>query len=196
MGKNNNSNKLKRYYKHNMAKVFLIGILCGAIFMAIHVVVGTIDSQKFSIKYTAAVSVSYDLKDGENKITSQECLDIISSTEYATQMKAYLGSYVTYEQFLSNLKFDIKNSGITIYYTDESQVRAKRIVNTVSGKICNYFYESNKVAYIGKSSKTTAEEIKVLAEKRIKLGITYFTEIGLVVGWILGYIILTKGGFK
>ncbi|MBE5935195.1 MAG: hypothetical protein E7262_05325 [Lachnospiraceae bacterium] len=189
MSKDNNSGKLKRYFKYNMARIFLVGLLIGTVFMAVHVVTRSLDSQKFEIKYNAYIYASYNLLEGEKDITSKDCFDAISSGEYKTQMEAYLGSYVTYDEFLDNLRFDVEEGKITTYYTDDSQVRAKRIVNTVSGKLCDYFSKSNKVGYIIKNGKTIAEEVKVMGEPTIKLGITYFTEIGLVVGWIIGVII-------
>ena len=58
MSKSNNSGKLRRYYNKNIAKIFLCGILFSTIFIAIHVVVGALDSQRFAMKYSASISIS------------------------------------------------------------------------------------------------------------------------------------------
>lgn len=186
---NNSFSKLKRFYKYNIAKIFLIGILCGSIFMAIHVVTRAVDSQHFSMMYTAHIYVSYTMMDNSSDISVNDCWDVVKNSRYTEEIKAYLGSYVDYDDFLNNLRFEISDGKITVYYTDDSQVRAKRIVNNVSSKLCSYFSSENRVGYISKNGKTIAEEIKVVQEPRIKIGVTYFTEIGIVLGWIIGIII-------
>ena len=187
--KNNGFSKIKRFYKNNIAKIFLIGILCGSIFMAIHVVTRAIDSQHFTIKYTAHIYVTYTMIDNNSDISMKDCWNVVKNSRYTEEIKAYLGSYVTYEDFLDNLRFEIADGKITVYYTDDLQVRAKRIVNNVSSKLCSYFSSENRVGYISKNGKTIAEEIKVVQEPRIKIGVTYFTEIGILLGWIIGIIV-------
>ena len=184
--KDNSSKKLTRYFKYNISKIFLLGVLMGVIFMAIHVVTRAFDSQKISMKYNAKTHASYKSNKG---IDVDICWEMVKNTEYKEQINAYLGRYVTYETFCDNLRFIVKEESITVSYTDDSQVRAKRIANVIKGKLCRYLKENNNVEEIISESITEAEEIKVTKEPRIRLGITYFTELGIVVGWVLGIII-------
>ena len=189
MSVNNNSGKLKRYYKRNIARIFLCGILFTTAFMAIHVVSSSMDSQKFSIKYKAYINSTYTPSIGAKDITTTECMNVISNGKIAEDIKYYLGSYVTYEEFLDNISFQIKDRIITTYYTDESQVRAKRLVNTVTRKLNNYLIDTGRVEYISKSGETYAEETKVLATPKIKLGMLYFAELGFVLGCVVGCVV-------
>ena len=186
----NNSGKLKRYYSKNKTKIFLCGILFSVMFIAIHVVAGALDSQRFAIKYSAYISSTYSPGIGEKGITTKECMDIVSGEAFAEQIKYYLGSYVTYEEFLENVSFEEKDNELVVYYTDESHIRAKRMVNTVSRKINSYLLNNGRVEYIQKNGGTQAEETKVQETPRIKIGMLYFAEIGMVIGCIFGCIML------
>jgi capsular polysaccharide biosynthesis protein len=141
--------------------------------------------------YTAHISATYSLQNGVSNITPKQCWDAVKNSSYTDEIKAYLGSYITYDDFLDNLRFEISDEKITTFYTDDSQVRAKRIVNTVTGKLCNYFVDQNKVVYISKNGKTIAEQVRVVGEPRIKINVLYFTELGILAGWLLGLIIWT-----
>ena len=190
MSKNNNSGKLKRYYSKNKSKIFLCGILFSVMFIAVHVVAGALDSQRFAIKYSAYISSTYTPSVGEKGITAKECMDIVSSKDFAEQIKYYLGSYVTYEEFLNNVSFEEKDNNIVVYYTDESQVRAKRMVNTISRKVNSYLLDKGRVEHSQKNGGTQASETKVQEPPRIKLGMLYFAELGMLAGCMFGCIML------
>ena len=190
MSKSNNSGKLRRYYNKNIAKIFLCGILFSTIFIAIHVVVGALDSQRFAMKYSASISSTYASSLGGEGITAKECKDIVSSEAFAEDIKYYLGSYVTYEEFLNSISFEVKKNDILVYYIDESQIRAKRMVNTVSRKLNNYLLDKERVEYIQRNGNTTLDETKVQEPPRIKIGMLYFAEIGMVAGCLFGCVML------
>lgn len=191
MSMNGNSGKQRilRYYKFNMPKIFLIMLLCGAICAAIHVITRSFDSEKFNFNYRANIKAEYELREDQKEITVDDCWNAIQTDKAKEEIKAYLGSYVTYEEYIKNLEFQVEKGMIITYYTDTSQVRAKRIVNTVSGKISTYFYEQDMVRFISKKGRTDAEQVKVMGENTIKFGITHFTEIGMACGLVFAFIL-------
>lgn len=189
MNGNSGKQRLLRYYKFNMPKILLIALLCGVIFTAIHVITRSFDSEKFTFNYKASIKAEYELREDQKEITVDDCWSAIQTDRAREEIKAYLGSYVTYEEYINNLEFQVEKGTITTYYTDTSQVRAKRIVNTVSGKISTYFYEQDKVRFISKKGKTDSEQVKVMGKKTIKFGITHFTEMGVTSGFVFAVVL-------
>ena len=42
---------------------------------------------------------------------------------------------------------------------------------------------------MSKNGKTIAEQIRVVNEPRIKMNVLYFTELGILVGWLIGLLL-------
>lgn len=152
-----------------------------------HIILSGIVSENFKFEYSAVTKISIE---GPNiNVTEQECKDLIKTRAVKEEIKSYLGSYITYEEFKNSYSLKLEDKILTIEYFNENEDRAKRSANRLGNVLCRKLISKQRIEDYNKIGVTETERIKKYEHNTIsKLPLTLFVEVGIVGGMILGFI--------
>lgn len=156
----------------------------------VHIILSGIVSENFKFEYSAVTRISIE---GPNiSVTQKDCDDLVRSKDVKEEIKSYLGSYITYEEFLQSYSLKLEDNILSIEYCNENEDRAKRSANRLGNVLCRKLISQQKIDDYSKIGITKTERIKKYKHNAIsKLPITLFTEFGIGVGIVLGFVIYT-----
>lgn len=178
-----------KYYKYNLFSIFLIGLLGGVACLAVYIIQTGIVSENFIFDYTATTNISLEDNVG---VTEKECYNLVEDQDVKEEIKSYLGSYISYDEFVKSFDLSIDEDTLTVYYTNENKDRAKRSANRFANVLCRNLISVGKISNYQKIGFTEIERNKKYKDNKItKLQVTLFVEFGILVGMVLGFIIWT-----
>lgn len=182
--------RLFTYYKYNFFSMFLIGLLGGVGCLMTHIILSGIVSENFKFEYSAVTKISIE---GPNiDVTEKECNELINTREVKEEIKSYLGSYISYEEFQKNYSLKLEDKILTIEYFNENEDRAKRSANRLGNVLCRRLISQQKIEDYNKIGITETDRIKKYEHNAIsKLPVTLFVEFGIVAGIAIGFVIYT-----
>lgn len=181
--------RLFEYYKYNLFSIFLVGLLGGVACLALYIIQKGIVSEDFIFDYTATTKISFEKND---EITEKECYKLLEDQDVRAEIKSYLGSYITYSEFVKNLDLSVKGDILIVSYTNENSDRAKRSANRFANVLCRNLISIGKIVNYQKVGITDVVRNKKYKANRItKLQVTLFVEFGIVAGMAFGFIVWT-----
>ena len=138
--------------------MFLIGLLGGVACLMTHIILSGIVSENFKFEYSAITKISIE---GSNiNVTEKECKDLIKTREVKEEIKSYLGSYITYEEFQKSYSLKLEDKILTVEYFNENEDRAKRSANRLGNVLCRKLISQQKIDDYNKIGVTETERIK------------------------------------
>lgn len=181
--------RLFEYYKYNFFSIFLIGLLGGAVCLAVYIIQSGIASENLIFDYTATTKI---VLIGNKDVTEKKCYELVNDQDVKETIKGYLGSYISYDDFVKNFELSLKDDVLTIYYTNENSDRAKRSANRLGNVLCRELINIGEIENYERLGITQIVRNKRYKENAItKLQVTLFVEFGVVVGLVAGFIIWT-----
>lgn len=181
--------RLFEYYKYNFFSIFLIGLIGGAVCLAVFIIQSGIASENLMFDYTATTKIV--LMDKEN-VTEKMCYELCKDKDVKEQIKGYLGSYISYNEFLESFELFLKDDMLIIKYTNENSDRAKRSANRFGNVLCRELINKGKIKNYERVGITQIVRNKKYKDNAItKLQVTLFVEFGVVVGLVVAFIIWT-----
>lgn len=181
--------RLIEYYKYNFFSIFLIGLLGGAVCLAVYIIQSGIVSENLIFDYTATTKIA--LMENEN-VTEKECYELVNDQDVKETIKGYLGSYISYDEFIKKFELSLKDDLLTIKYTNENSDRAKRSANRLGNVLCRELLNTGEIKNYEKVGITQITRNKKYKDNAItKLQVTLFVEFGIVAGLVMGFIIWT-----
>ena len=181
--------RLFEYYKYNFFSIFLVGLLGGAVCLMLHIILSGIASENLIFDYTATTKIA--LLDNET-VTEKKCYELVKDQDVKETIKGYLGSYISYDEFIKNFELSLKDAMLIIKYTNENSDRAKRSANRLGNVLCRKLINIGEIKNYERVGITEITRNKRYKDNAItKLQITLFVEFGVIVGLAVGFVIWT-----
>ena len=181
--------RLFEYYKYNFFSIFLVGLLGGAVCLAVYIIQAGIVSENLIFDYTATTKIALM---GNENVTEKKCYELVNDQDVKETIKGYLGSYISYNEFIKSFELSLKDDVLIIRYTNENSDRAKRSANRLGNVLCRELINTGEIKNYERVGITQINRNKKYKDNAItKLQITLFVEFGVVVGLVVGFVIWT-----
>ena len=137
--------RLFEYYKYNFFSIFLVGLLGGAVCLAVYIIQAGIVSENLIFDYTATTKIALM---GNENVTEKKCYELVNDQDVKETIKGYLGSYISYNEFIKSFELSLKDDVLIIRYTNENSDRAKRSANRLGNVLCRELINTGEIKNI------------------------------------------------
>ena len=107
--------RLFEYYKYNFFSIFLVGLLGGAVCLAVYIIQAGIVSENLIFDYTATTKI---VLMGNENVTEKKCYELVNDQDVKETIKGYLGSYISYDEFIKSFELSLNDDVLIIRYTN------------------------------------------------------------------------------